>query len=61
MRIALEDLGLDRLAVLYPGERRYALGPRADVVSLAELAACGARALYGAGARPPRPRRRNMA
>ncbi|MBI4878819.1 MAG: DUF4143 domain-containing protein [Planctomycetes bacterium] len=61
MRSALEDLGLDRLAVLYPGERRYALGPRVEVVPFAELSARGAAALYGAGARPPRPRRRNMA
>ncbi len=61
MRSALKDLGLARLAVLYPGERRYTLGPRVEVVPFAELSARGARALYGAGARPPRPRRRNRA
>ncbi len=38
MRIALEDLGLRRLTVLYPGDRRYPLERRVDVVPLAELA-----------------------
>ncbi|MDO8545183.1 MAG: ATP-binding protein [Opitutaceae bacterium] len=37
MRIALADLKLDRLMVVYPGERRYRLAPRVDVVPLAEL------------------------
>ncbi|MCS6996429.1 MAG: hypothetical protein NZ533_05645, partial [Casimicrobiaceae bacterium] len=47
MRIALEDLGLKHLAVLYPGERRYALERRVTVVPLAELATHGASALLG--------------
>jgi predicted AAA+ superfamily ATPase len=38
MRIALADLKLDRLYVTYPGERRYRLAPRVEVVPLAELA-----------------------
>ncbi len=53
MRIALEDLGLRRLTVLYPGDRRYPLERRVDVVPLAELATRGADALI-AGSRPRR-------
>lgn len=45
MRIALEDLKLDRLLVVYPGARSYRLAAEVDVVPLAELA--------GAGDRPP--------
>ena len=37
MRIALADLKLDELLVVYPGERRYRLAPRVEVVPLAEL------------------------
>jgi predicted AAA+ superfamily ATPase len=37
MRIALKDLKLDRLIVVYPGEKRYPLGDRVEVVPLAEL------------------------
>lgn len=37
MRIALHDLQLDRLYVVYPGERRYALAERMEVVPLAAL------------------------
>jgi uncharacterized protein len=37
MRIALSDLKLDRLIVAYPGEKRYPLGARVDVVPLREL------------------------
>jgi hypothetical protein len=32
MRIALEDLKLERIAVIYPGERRYSLHKKIDVV-----------------------------
>ena len=39
MRIALHDLGLEHLSVLYPGDARYALGDRVTVVPLAELTA----------------------
>lgn len=36
MRNALDDLGLDKLIVLYPGDRRYALGERVEVVPFVE-------------------------
>ena len=45
MRIALEDLGLRRLTVLYPGDRRYSLERRVDVVPLTDLAVRGADAV----------------
>jgi uncharacterized protein len=38
MRIALQDLRLDYLTVLYPGSRRYELTKRVSVVPLAALA-----------------------
>jgi hypothetical protein len=41
MRIAMADLGLDELYVVYPGERRYALGKKIEVVPLAELVTAG--------------------
>lgn len=37
MRIALADLGLDRLHVVYPGDRRYALAKNVDVMPLGDL------------------------
>jgi len=37
MRIALEDLQLERIVVLYPGNKRYALAEQVEVVPLAEL------------------------
>ncbi len=37
MRIALADLALDALYVVYPGVRRYALAPRIEVVPLAAV------------------------
>ncbi|TBR24465.1 ATP-binding protein [bacterium] len=37
MRIATRDLRLDRLFVVYPGERRYALAPRTEAIPLAAL------------------------
>ena len=42
MRIALADLELDALYVVYPGARRYALGERVEAVPLAALVAAGA-------------------
>jgi uncharacterized protein len=39
MRIALNDLALDALYVVYPGERRYRIGERVEVVPLAALLA----------------------
>lgn len=41
MKIAMEDLGLDRLIVLYPGERAYPLAKRIDVMPLIRLADTG--------------------
>lgn len=38
---ALADLGLERVAVVYPGHRRYALGERVEAVPLADLAEPG--------------------
>lgn len=38
MRIALEDLGLERIAVIYPGEKRYPIADQVEVVPLNELA-----------------------
>jgi predicted AAA+ superfamily ATPase len=38
MHIAMEDLKLDELLVVYPGERRYPLSRGVDVVPLVELA-----------------------
>ena len=38
MRVALHDLGLDTLTVIYPGEKRYRLAPRVTVMPSAELA-----------------------
>jgi hypothetical protein len=37
MRIALADLKLDELHVVYPGERRYPLADNVAVVPLAEF------------------------
>jgi predicted AAA+ superfamily ATPase len=37
MRIALADLKLDELRVVYPGDRRYALAKNVEVVPLAEM------------------------
>ncbi|MEN4042417.1 MAG: ATP-binding protein [Anaerolineaceae bacterium] len=39
MKIAMEDLQLDRLMVFYPGEKRYPLAEHIDVIPLAHLAA----------------------
>jgi hypothetical protein len=38
IRIAVEDLKLDHLTVLYPGDQRYDLAERVSVVPLTELA-----------------------
>jgi hypothetical protein len=37
MRIAMEDLGLERMTVVYPGDLRYELAERVTVVPLAEI------------------------
>ncbi|MBN1317199.1 MAG: ATP-binding protein [Anaerolineales bacterium] len=41
IRIALNDLGLERVAVVYPGTRRYPLADRVEAVPLAALAVPG--------------------
>lgn len=41
IRIAMEDLGLERIAVLYPGSKRYPLAERVEAVPLASLAEPG--------------------
>lgn len=41
IRIALTDLGLDRVAVVHPGDRRYPLGERVEAVPVSELAQRG--------------------
>lgn len=41
MRIALADLGLERIAVIYPGAKRYSLGDRVEAVPLSALARPG--------------------
>jgi uncharacterized protein len=37
IRIALDDLGLRRVAVVYPGEQRYAIADRVEAVPVREL------------------------
>jgi len=38
IRIAIEDLGLERVAVVYPGAKRYPLGESVEAVPLSALA-----------------------
>jgi hypothetical protein len=44
MRIAVEDLALDQLVVVYPGEQRYRLAERVTVLPLKTIALEGAQA-----------------
>ena len=39
MRIAIDDLKLDALYVVYPGPHRYTLAPQVEVVPLTALLA----------------------
>jgi predicted AAA+ superfamily ATPase len=48
---ALEDLRLEHLTVLYPGDRRYELGARVSVVPVSELASAGAAAVMAGSGR----------
>lgn len=41
IRIALEDLGLERIVVIYPGQRRYAIADRVEAVPLETLVTSG--------------------
>jgi predicted AAA+ superfamily ATPase len=45
LRIALEDLKLERVAVVYPGDKRYPIADRVEAVPFAELAS-GANSLF---------------
>ena len=45
IRIALEDLGLERVVVVYPGERRYPISDNVEALPLHQLA--GAPSLFG--------------
>jgi len=37
MKIALEDLKLERIAVVYPGKKRYSIHKQIDVVPFDEI------------------------
>ncbi|HKU38745.1 MAG TPA: hypothetical protein VJR89_11380 [Polyangiales bacterium] len=47
MRIALHDLQLDRLVVLYPGTATYPLADNVEAVPIAALGARDANVLLG--------------
>jgi len=51
MRIALEDLNLEQLVVLYPGPKAYTLAERVRVLPISKLVESGARDLF------PQPRK----
>lgn len=55
MRIALDDLGLERVAVVYPGTRRFPLADRVEAVPLAALAEPGRLFAEDAGSRADSP------
>ena len=46
MRIAIEDLRLDQLTVLYPGDRQYDLSEKVTVVPVTALATVDAKVLW---------------
>ncbi|MBI4542358.1 MAG: ATP-binding protein [Gemmatimonadetes bacterium] len=56
MRVALKDLGLEHLAVLYPGDVRYRLHDRVTVMPLMELAEGDPASLLPRRGRGPRRR-----
>ena len=47
MQIALEDLQLDQLAVIYPGARKYPLGEKVTVVPISELGLEASSVIFG--------------
>ena len=53
MKVALEDLKLDRLTVVYPGDRRYALAERVSVMPARELCTANASASIAPAGRAP--------
>lgn len=50
IRVALDDLRLDHVTVLYPGVKPYSLGPRVSLVPLGQLAAGDSRVHAARGA-----------
>jgi predicted AAA+ superfamily ATPase len=58
MRIALADLKLDRLIVVYPGPRRYRLAECVEVIPLEELTGAGSAPDSGSAAEPRHSRGR---
>ena len=46
MRIALEEVKLEQIAVIYPGTRRYPLAKRVNAVPLNQLAAGGVESVF---------------
>ena len=56
MRIALADLGLAHLVVIYPGDTRYPISDRVTAVPVAELAGADASAVIAPGMPGRRPR-----
>lgn len=46
MRIALEDLNLERIAVIYPGKQRYSIHKQVDVVPFDEILG-GIKSIFG--------------
>ena len=57
MRIALQDLALEALYVVYPGERRYALAERVQAVPLSALMPGAINAATRTGSRDDRAAR----
>ncbi len=49
MRVALSDLGLERLFVVYPGDEGYALDARIEVLPVREIPRLPARPEFAAG------------
>jgi predicted AAA+ superfamily ATPase len=54
MRIALEDLKLDRLVVLYPGDASYPIADRVEVVPISALTSADPRVVLGSAKRAKR-------
>jgi len=53
MKVALEDLKLDRLTVVYPGDRHYALAERVSAMPARELCTANASASIAPAGRAP--------
>jgi len=41
MRIALSDLGLEKIIIIYPGEKRYSLAEKIEVVPIRQIFSLG--------------------